>query len=276
MEIRYAVGRREYERMNTRELRENYLLENLFAPGEIKLVYWETDRAVIGAAVPSASPLPLETAPPLAADFFCERRELGVLNLGGPGAVSVDRETHVLGAFDCLYIARGSRSVTFASEDPAQPARLYLLSYPAHAQHPVTLVRQTEANRLELGAPETANRRTIFQYIHEGGAKSCKLFMGCTRLETGSVWNTMPAHTHTRRSEVYLYFDVPAEDAVFHFMGSGQETRHLLMHEGDAVLSPIWSIHAGCGTRGYGFVWGMGGENQRFNDMDGIPIADLR
>lgn len=276
MQTRPAVSPREYARLNTRELRDAFLLENLFVPGELKLCYWETDRTVVGAAVPTVGPLPLLAPPELAADHFCERRELGTLNLGGPGTVTVDGTAHALRAFDALYVGRGSRAVTFASDDPAHPARFYLLSYPAHAAHPTTLIPHAAAHRIELGATTTANCRTLFQYIHEGGARSCQLVLGFTRLEPGSVWNTMPPHTHSRRSEVYLYFDLPADAAVFHFMGPGDETRHLLVGSGDAVLSPPWSIHSGCGTTSYAFVWGMGGENQEFADMDGVPIPDLR
>ena len=276
METRPAVGPREYARLNTRELRETFLLENLFAPGELKLVYWETDRAVVGAVVPGTEPLMLTATPELAAEFFCERREVGVLNLGGAGMVTVDGDVHALHAFDGLYVGRGSREVSFQSDDPAHPARFYLLSYPAHAVYPTTLIPHAQTNRIELGATAAANCRTLFQYIHEGGVKSCQLVMGFTRLEHGSVWNTMPPHTHARRSEIYLYFDLPADAAVFHFMGPGGETRHLVVRSGDAVLSPVWSIHSGCGTTNYAFVWGMGGENQRFADMDGIPVAALR
>jgi 4-deoxy-L-threo-5-hexosulose-uronate ketol-isomerase len=262
--------------MTTRELRAAFLVEKLFTPGEVDLVYWETDRTVVGSAAPLAAALPLKTAPELAAEYFCERRELGVINIGGPGAVAVDGARHALGAFDCLYVGRGCRDVIFTSDDPAQPAKFYLVSYPAHAVHPTKATTPGEANQLHLGAPETANQRTIFQCIHEAGIPSCQLVMGFTQLASGSVWNTMPPHTHARRSEVYLYFDLPAEDAAFHFMGPGDETRHLVVHNGQAVLSPIWSIHAGCGTRGYSFIWAMGGENQRFADMDGIAVADLR
>ena len=276
MVTRYAVGPREYARMNTQELRDTFLLQNLFVPGEVNFAYWETDRAVVGAAVPTDEALVLQTAPELAADYFCERRELGVLNLGGPGKIVVDGTEHALRPCDGLYVSRGTRDVSFASDDPAQPARFYLLSYPAHAAHPTTHIPHAQANRIELGTTENANRRTLFQYIHEGGVQSCQLVMGFTRLEHGSVWNTMPPHTHARRSEIYLYFDLPADAAAFHFMGPGDEMRHLLVHAEEAVLSPVWSIHAGCGTTSYAFVWGMGGENQRFADMDGVPIAALR
>ena len=262
--------------MTTRELRENFLIEDLFKNDSIGLVYWEVDRTVIGAAVPVHSALKLETAPELASEFFCERRELGILNLGGAGKVTVDGEIYQVESFACLYVGRGSRDVAFESNDSGTPARYFLMSYPAHAVYPTTLARIAEANQIKLGSQETANERTIFQYIHLNGIRSCQLVMGFTRLEAGSVWNTMPAHTHSRRSEVYLYFNVTADAAVSHFMGPGDETRHLFVHNEQAALSPIWSIHSGCGTQAYSFVWAMGGENQAFPDMDGILISNLK
>jgi 4-deoxy-L-threo-5-hexosulose-uronate ketol-isomerase len=276
MEIRPAVSRQEYERMTTDELRAAFLVERLFTPGELNLVYWETDRTVLGSATPLDAPLGLEADRELAAEFFCERRELGVINIGGAGTVTVDGARYALGALGCLYVGRGSRDVIFASDDLTQPARFYLVSYPAHAKHPTKPAPLADANQIQLGAPETANQRTIFQYIHEAGIRSCQLVLGFTQLASGSVWNTMPPHTHARRSEVYLYFDLPTDAAAFHFMGPGNETRHVVVRNGQAVLSPIWSIHAGCGTRNYSFIWAMGGENQRFADMDGIAVTDLR
>jgi 4-deoxy-L-threo-5-hexosulose-uronate ketol-isomerase len=242
----------------------------------VELTYWETERTVLGGIVPVDDPITLECDPALASEYFCERREAGVFNLGGPGAIAVDGQQFTLAPRDGLYICRGSREVSFASSSAANPARFYLVSYPAHAAHPTSLVPQGAANRVELGASATANERTIFQYIHEGGARSCQLVTGMTQLKTGSIWNTMPPHTHLRRSEVYLYFDLPENAAVFHFMGAGDETRHLVMHSGQAVLSPSWSIHCGCATEAYTFIWAMGGENQRFTDMDGIKISDLK
>jgi 4-deoxy-L-threo-5-hexosulose-uronate ketol-isomerase len=262
--------------MDTTELRTNFMLDNLFQTDSVQAVYWENERAVVGAVVPATRALTLETDVTLAAGYFCERRELGVLNLGGAGCIRVDGREFGLAPLDCLYIGRGSREILFASDDASTPARYYLVSYPAHAEHPTRLIRQAEANQLKLGASDTANRRTIYQYIHEGGAKSCQLVMGFTQMESGSVWNTMPAHTHARRSEVYLYFNVAPEAAIAHFMGPGDETRHLFVHNEQAVLSPIWSIHSGCGTQAYAFVWAMGGENQAFPDMDGIPIRELK
>ena len=276
MNMRYAVGVSQFERMNTKELRETFVVEPLFQGDEIQQTYWETDRTVVGSAVPLASPLKLETCVELASEYFCERRELGVLNIGGTGTISVDGTAYPSNELDCMYIGRGSRDVTFASYDPAAPAKFYLISYPAHTTFPTVRIRQAEANAIHLGSDETANQRTIFQYIHEGGAKSCQLVLGFTQLDSGSVWNTMPPHTHSRRSEVYMYFNVREDATVFHFMGPGDQTRNLLLHGEQAVLSPIWSVHSGCGTRAYSFIWAMGGENQRFDDMDGIPIQNLR
>jgi 4-deoxy-L-threo-5-hexosulose-uronate ketol-isomerase len=276
MQIRYAVGKEQYQRMTTEELRRHFLVENLFTLGRSELLYWETERTVLGGIVPVDAPLALENEPELASDYFCERREAGAFNLGGPGEVIVDGKTFALGLRDAIYIGRGSREVSFVSTDAANPARFYLISYPAHAAYPTQLVAKGSANRVDLGATATANERTIFQYIHEGGAKSCQLVTGLTQLNTGSIWNTMPPHTHLRRSEVYFYFDLPDSAAVFHFMGEGQETRHLVLHSGQAVLSPSWSIHSGCATEAYAFIWAMGGENQKFTDMDGIKISDLK
>jgi 4-deoxy-L-threo-5-hexosulose-uronate ketol-isomerase len=275
MQSRPAISVREYARLTTNELRADFVLEEFFAPGQIQFLYWEVDRAVIGSVVPTTTPLKLETAKELASSFFCERREVGVINIGAPGTVVVDGTHHEVGAFECLYIGRGSRDVVFHSSEANAPAKFYVMSYPAHTTYPTTLATHSDANQLHLGSQETANERIIFQYIHEKGIQSCQLVMGFTRLKTGSVWNTMPPHTHSRRSEVYLYCEVPAEAAVFHFMGPGQETRNVLMHNEQVVLSPSWSIHSGCGTQAYSFIWAMGGENQRFDDMDGIAIADL-
>jgi 4-deoxy-L-threo-5-hexosulose-uronate ketol-isomerase len=276
MQIRYSVGKEQYQRMTTEELRRHFLVEHLFIPGRSALLYWETERTVLGGIVPTDTPLALEPDPALASEYFCERREAGAFNLGGPGEVIVDGQHFALGLRDAIYIGRGSRDVSFVSSDKSNPARFYLISYPAHAIYPTRLVAKESANRVDLGASSTANERTIFQYIHERGAPSCQLVTGLTQLNTGSIWNTMPPHTHLRRSEVYLYFDLPESAAVFHFMGEGHETRHILIHSGQAVLSPSWSIHAGCATEAYAFIWAMGGENQRFTDMDGIKISDLK
>ena len=267
---------RAYARMSTDELRSAFLIADLFQPGRLGLHYWETDRTVIGGAMPTQEPLALAAGNELKAAFFCERRELGVINVGGPGDVEVDGQRYTLGQLDCLYIGRGARDVRFSSKHPTAPAAFYLLSYPAHTSYPTTLARHDDAQGNALGAVESANERVLYKFIHPGGIKSCQLVMGVTLLKSGSIWNTMPPHTHARRSEVYLYFDLAADSAVFHFMGRPDETRHLVVRDRQAVLSPPWSIHSGAGTDRYGFIWGMGGENQDFADMDPAPLAQLR
>jgi 4-deoxy-L-threo-5-hexosulose-uronate ketol-isomerase len=212
----------------------------------------------------------------MAAEFFLERREAGILNVGGAGRVTADGKEYAMASRDGLYLGRGTREVTFHSDDPAAPARFYLVSYPAHASFPAAHVPQSEADLTELGTPEQANQRRLRKYFHPGGVPTAQLVMGMTELQAGSVWNTMPAHTHARRTEVYLYFDVPQDAVVFHMMGEPTETRHLVMRDGDVALSPGWSIHSGCGTRNYTFCWAMGGENQVFSDMQGVAMGDLR
>jgi 4-deoxy-L-threo-5-hexosulose-uronate ketol-isomerase len=265
-----------YELMNTEDLRETFLLEGLFNPGEIELAYVDLDRTVIGSAVPTKSALKLETQPELRADYFLERRELGILNVGGAGSVIVDGKTFELDKLDCLYVGRGSKEVSFSSKDAANPANFYLLSYLAHADYPTAMVKFAELKGLELGSVETCNKRTIYKAIYREGIKSCQLVMGFTLLATGSNWNTMPAHTHMRRSEVYFYFDVDPAHRVFHLMGPPDATSHLVVADKEVVVSPGWSIHAGVGTKNYGFCWGMGGENQAYDDMDGVAIAELK
>ena len=263
-------------RMSTDELRAHFLVTGLFVPGAVTLRPVDLDRVVLGGAVPLAEPLALPNIEHLRAEYFCERRELGVLNTGGAGAVTVDGMAHPLAAHDVLYVGRGSRDVVFASDDPADPARFYLVSYPAHADHPTTRVTPDAADVLELGSQDTANARRVRRYVHAGGAQSAQLVMGVTTLAPGSVWNTMPAHTHARRSEVYLYFDLPADALVLHLMGEPDQTRTLVARAGDVALSPGWSVHAGCGTRAYSFCWAMGGENQDYADMQGVAMGELR
>ncbi|HUB28866.1 MAG TPA: 5-dehydro-4-deoxy-D-glucuronate isomerase [Terracidiphilus sp.] len=265
-----------YPRMTTQELRDTFLIGGLFHAGSIQLAYVDLDRAVAGMAVPLDAPLTLPTSAELRAEFFTERRELGVLNIGAPGVVHVGASSYPLNNLDLLYIGRGNAEVLFESRSGGSPAAFYLLSYPAHATYPVTLVKKEEAQPAELGSVETCNRRTVYKYIHLAGAKSCQLVMGVTHLQSGSAWNTMPAHTHMRRSEIYLYFDVAEGARVFHFMGPPQETRHIIMANRDLVVSPGWSIHAGVGTQAYKFCWGMGGENQDYADMDPAPLESLR
>jgi 4-deoxy-L-threo-5-hexosulose-uronate ketol-isomerase len=265
-----------YPRMTTAEIRETFLLQGLSEPGKLIVNYVDLDRAVVGFAMPTESALVLPTYPELRAEYFCERRELAVLNTGGAGTVSVDGKSYELNNLDVIYIGKGSKQVSFASRDKAKPAAYYLLSYPAHAEYPVTLVRKDEVSPVELGSVETCNKRTISKYIHLQGARSCQLVMGVTHLAPGSNWNTMPPHTHMRRSEVYMYFNVAEDARVVHLMGPPEETRHLVLADKDVVVSPGWSIHAGVGTRAYSFAWGMGGENQDYADMDPAPVETLR
>jgi 4-deoxy-L-threo-5-hexosulose-uronate ketol-isomerase len=265
-----------YARMTSEELRETFLLEGLFTPERIDLAYVDLDRTVIGSAVPTVSALSLETQPELRANYFLERRELGVLNTGGPGSVTVDGVSFDLDKLDCLYVSRGSKSVTFSSKSAFAPAAFYLLSYLAHTECPTKMVKFADLKGLELGSAETCNKRTIYKAIYRDGIRSCQLVMGFTLLAPGSNWNTMPAHTHMRRSEVYFYFDVEPDQRVVHLMGPPDATSHLIMADKQVVASPGWSIHAGVGTKNYGFCWGMGGENQAYDDMDPVAIRDLK
>lgn len=276
MQTQWLPSARETASLDTCDLRESFLLPGLFVPGEVHLVVTDMDRLVVGGAVPAGLVLALPNDDELKAEYFCQRRELGVLNLGGDGRVTVDGDCHVMGSHDCLYIGRGSRAVEFASANANTPAQFYLVSYPAHTTYPTTRATRAEANKVALGSREEANERTIFQYIHETGIKSCQLVMGFTEFKPGSIWNTMPCHTHARRSEVYCYFDVPPAHRVLHMMGEPTRTRPLWVADREVVLSPHWSIHCGCGTASYRFVWAMGGENQAFTDMDRVEIAALR
>ena len=265
-----------YPSMSTRELRDSFLLTGMAQPGNLNLSYVDLDRAVIGMAMPSGQQLKLEATPELRASFFTERRELGALNVGGKGEVVVGDSTYELNNLDLIYIGRGNPEVRFASKSANDPAVFYILSYPAHASYPVTLVKKEDAQPTTIGDASHSNRRTIYKYIHAGGAKSCQLVMGVTHLQDGSTWNTMPAHTHMRRSEVYFYFDVPHDARVFHLMGPPEETRHLVLADREVVVSPGWSIHSGVGTQSYKFCWGMGGENQDYADMDPVRLDQMR
>jgi 4-deoxy-L-threo-5-hexosulose-uronate ketol-isomerase len=275
MEVRYSRDPQSFTRMNSAELRAEFLVTDLFAPGAIKLVYSNVDRMIIGSAVPTQSALSLTVGAELRAKYFAERREIGVFNIGEPGQIIVDDCEYPMAYQDMLYIGRGSRTVNFTSNDADRPARFYLVSLPAHKEYPTAHCAKSQANRIDLGSAEAANVRTIFQYIRMGGVPSCQLVMGFTELAEGSVWNTLPAHTHARRSEAYLYFNLPADQAVFHLMGDPQETRHLVVRDCQVVLSPSWSIHAGVGSRNYSFIWAMGGENQAFDDMDPAPLDKM-
>ena len=271
-----ATDRLSYRRMTTDELRKNFVVEELFQAGTINLVYTNVDRAVVGGIVPATQPLELKGGREMACTFFCERREAGIINLGGAGSIVVDGTSYEMASRECLYIRRGSRGILFSSANPEKPAQFYLVSYPAHADYPTTKVGLKDANRIELGSLAESNRRTIYQYIRPGFIKSCQLVMGFTELHEGSVWNSFPPHTHNRRTEVYCYFDLPPNGTVMHFLGEPDETRHVALHEKHAVLSPAWSVHCGAGTGGYAFVWAMGGENQEFDDMDKCDLATFR
>jgi 4-deoxy-L-threo-5-hexosulose-uronate ketol-isomerase len=265
-----------YQRMTTNELRDTFLLDGLFTHGALTCAYVDLDRTVIGGAVPTGEALTLPNPPELRAGFFLERRELGVLNVGGAGTVTVDGKSFSLDKLDCVYVGRGSKEVSFASASVDAPAAFYLLSYLAHADYPTAMVKFADLKALELGSLETCNHRKIYKAIFADGLKSCQLVMGFTLLEPGSNWNTMPPHTHFRRSEIYMYFDVDPAHRVVHLMGPPDETRHMVLKDREVAISPGWSIHAGAGTKAYGFVWGMGGENQAYDDMNGVTIADLR
>ncbi len=276
MDVRYSPDSVRFCRMTTQEVRNSFLLESLFKPDVIDMTYVDVDRVIVGSAVPAQKTLALTSADQLRADYFCQRRELGMINIGGAGSVMVDGQSYAMANLDCLYVGRSSKEISFSSDDAASPAKYYLLSYPAHAEYPTTHVQQSESTPVHLGTTEASNKRTIYKFIHPDGAKSCQLVMGITILEPGCVWNTMPPHTHERRMEVYMYFKVPANDRVFHYMGKPDETRHIAVADGQAVISPSWSIHAGVGTAAYAFCWGMGGENQAFDDMDHLTIDEIK
>jgi 4-deoxy-L-threo-5-hexosulose-uronate ketol-isomerase len=264
-----------YARMTTEEIRDAFLLNTLYQPGKLLVNYVELERAVVGYAAPVESALELPTFPELRAEYFLERRELGVLNIGGAGKVTVEGKAYDLNNLDVLYIGKGTKKVSFASKDKTKPAIFYLLSYPAHMTYPVALVRKEDANPTEMGSQDSCNKRTICKYIHLEGARSCQLVMGVTHLHPGNVWNSFPPHTHMRRSEIYMYFNLPENERMFHMMGQPQQTKHIVMTDKDVVVSPLWSIHAGVATHAYSFCWGMGGENQVYSDMDPAPIKDL-
>jgi 4-deoxy-L-threo-5-hexosulose-uronate ketol-isomerase len=276
MEVRFQQSPKETSQMNTQELRENFLMEQLVQDGKINLVYSHYDRVIVGGAKPLQQPLQLETDPELRAEYFLERREIGIINVGGAGQVIADGVTYDIQKLDCVYLGKGTKQVSLASVNAKEPAVFYLLSSPAHQTYPNTKFTKEQALPAEMGSQATANKRTIYKYIHADGIQSAQLVMGLTILTEGNVWNTMPSHVHTRRMEAYFYFDVQADQRVFHFMGQPTETRHLLVANHQAIVSPPWSIHSGCGTASYGFIWGMAGENYTYTDMDPAPLADLR
>jgi 4-deoxy-L-threo-5-hexosulose-uronate ketol-isomerase len=275
MEVRFAISPTEAAGMGTEALRKNFLVENLMQPGKLHLVYTHYDRMIVGGAVPVGEALTLGNPEELRAEYFLERREMGIINVGGSGTVAADGTVFSLQKMDALYLGKGTKMVSFASEDNTNPAIFYLLSNPAHAVYPNAVCTKQQAAPVVLGTAETSNLRTVYKYIHLEGLRSCQLVMGLTVLEPGSVWNSIPPHTHTRRMEVYFYFDLPAEQRLFHFMGQTTETRHIVMANHEAVISPPWSTHFGCGTSNYGFIWGMCGENLVYTDMDVAPVPTL-
>jgi 4-deoxy-L-threo-5-hexosulose-uronate ketol-isomerase len=275
MKFLHTADKERYRRLTTSEMREAYLIDNLFVAGEVSLCYTDVERSITGSAVPLGEALSLPVHKELASDYFTQRREIGVINIGQQGSVVIDGETFELDNRDSLYIGRGSKEVAFSSTSATEPAQFYFVSYPAHKEYPSKLVKRADVNRLEMGTVEECNDRVINQSIIPGIVDTCQVVMGFTELSPGSNWNTMPVHTHRRRTEVYMYFDLADDQCVFHFMGEPDETRSIVVRNGQAVASPSWSIHSGVGTRNYTFIWAMGGENQDFPDMDHVAMKDI-
>ncbi|MFC5702565.1 5-dehydro-4-deoxy-D-glucuronate isomerase [Cohnella faecalis] len=277
MEIRHSTNPSDAKKYDTAQLRHHYLIEELFVDGQIKMVYSHEDRLIVGGAKPTDEALALEAQETLKTDFFLERREIGFFNIGSSIAViTVDGEAYELGKLDTLYVGKGAKDVRLASKDAAAPAKIYFTSALAHSTFPTRKVSVEEANTLHLGSLESSNERTIHQIIHENGVQSCQLMLGVTLFKPGSVWNTMPMHVHDRRMEAYLYFNLGEDARVFHMMGEPDETRHIVVANEQAVISPAWSVHSGAGTSSYAFVWAMAGENYTFKDMDAVPMSTLR
>ena len=280
MDIRYSVNQRDFKRYTTEEVRGEFLIENLYKKDEVVAVYSHVDRMVTLGCMPVNEAVSISKGIDVWANFgteyFLERREIGIFNIGGAGKIKADGEVFAMGYKDCLYITKGTKEVTFESNSPENPAKFYMVSAPAHTSYKTTFISIEKAAKKPLGSMETSNKRVINQFIHPDVLQTCQLSMVMTVLEPGSVWNTMPAHTHERRMEIYMYFEVPENQVVFHMMGEGQETRHIVMQNEQAVISPSWSIHSGAGTSNYTFIWAMGGENQAFDDMDNIATTDLR
>ncbi len=280
MDIRYSTGKKPFQRMTTEELREEFLIQNIFQADQVSAVYSHVDRIVTMGCMPVNESVSLDKGIDCWANFgvkfLLERRELGTINIGGDGIVVADGVEYKVNNYDALYISMGTKEVHFKSVDSAKPAKFYILTTPAHKVCPTKLISYEMAIHKHLGKLEDSNERTINQYIHPDVLETCQLSMGLTHLEPGSVWNTMPAHTHERRMEVYFYFDIPENQAVFHFMGEPTQTRHIVMHNDEAVINPSWSIHSGCGTTNYTFIWGMCGENRAYDDQDWLKTEDLR
>ena len=275
MDIREYVNSEYAKGLDTEGLRSNFLISGLFLSDQITMTYSHVDRMIAGGITPATKALTLAATKELGTTYFLERREMGIINIGGAGSIAVDGTKYAVGARDGFYISMGSKEVTFASDDPANPAKFYFNSAPAHRACPTRLVTMAQAKHVELGSAADCNKRVINQFIHPAVLESCQLVMGMTVFSEGSVWNTMPVHTHERRMEVYLYFDMPKDRVVFHLMGKPGETRHIVVRNEQAVISPSWSIHAGVGTGSYTFIWGMAGENQTFTDMDNVPMDAL-
>ncbi len=276
LDIRYANHPDDSKKYGTEELRQKYLIEKVFEKDEILLTYSHQDRIIAGGAMPVDKKIGLEATKELGSDYFLERREMGIINIGGKGEVILDGKVYTLDKTDGLYVGMGTKEVEFTSLDKNNPAKFYINSAPAHKTYETVIITKDKANHVACGEAENVNKRVINQYVHPAVCKSCQLVMGMTELDPTSVWNTMPCHTHERRMEVYLYFNLGPEDFVVHLMGTKDETRHIFMHNEQAVISPSWSIHSGVGTRGYTFIWGMCGENQTFTDMDGIKNSELK
>jgi 4-deoxy-L-threo-5-hexosulose-uronate ketol-isomerase len=276
MDVRYSTNQSGLRSMSTQDLRKTYLIDTLFQVDQVPMIYSDVDRSITGSAVPVRDELALlSSKKEMAADFFLERREIGIINIGGSGVVTADDVSYQLQRKDGLYLGRGIKDVRFKSTNPAEPAKFYFVSYPAHTAHPAAHITLADAEQEALGSTKDANKRVIYRFIHQKGVPSCQLVMGMTELDEGSVWNTMPVHTHQRRSEVYMYFNLPETAVVFHLMGEPGETRHIVVRNEQAVISPSWSIHSGVATRNYTFIWAMGGENQVFADMDHVPMTEL-
>ena len=275
LDVRHPSHPEDAKHYTTERLRKEFLIQNIFVPGKINLTYSHVDRVVAGGACPAEAPLELVASNDFGADTFLERREMGVINVGGPGVLTIEGEAHALDKTDGFYIGMGTRTVTFASKDAKNPAKFYLVSSPAHKTYPSTRILRSEVEPVRLGSLENSNKRSLYKYIQPATVKSCQLVMGMTALEPGNMWNSMPCHTHARRMEVYFYFDLPEDARVFHLMGEPNETRHILMSNEEAVISPSWSIHSGVGTHNYTFIWGMAGENQTFDDMDHVAMHEL-
>lgn len=275
LEVRYASSNKDFVHFDTKRLREEFHIDGLFKRDAIKLVYSHYDRIIAGSACPAEKELKLEAGKEIGAEYFLERRELGIINIGETGIVVLDGEEYQLDRRDGLYVGMGVKDIVFKSNDPNNPAKFYLNSAPAHTTYPTVKINIKDANPVKLGSDAELNKRTIYQFVHPNVCKSCQLLMGMTILEEGSVWNTMPVHTHDRRMEVYFYFDMDEDAMVFHLVGEPHETRHIVMRNEEATISPSWSIHSGVGTKKYTFIWGMVGENQTFTDMDHIDNKDL-